>query len=478
MLGMYVHMHWGYRHPYAARTWSIEDWFAFLKGLKSLGYDLVQIWPVIDTMPAIPTESDRAHLEKLRQVIDAAHLLGMTAYVGASANTLGNERAGAYRFEDRPYFAAERLIDPSDDVQVRRLIQRREDLLGPLRNADGFWIIDSDPGGYVGSAAADFVKLFLRHREMLDSLRPGIRLLYWMWTGWTDDMQFGPEWSDHPQDCWRDALDGIQTAVSEPWGIIGCWKGHFGVVDELGLTDRTMYLPYGTVELEPSFPWTNYDPKRIANALMKVPVEERPLGVTGNSQTHCVQLPHLYLFSHFAHGGTSDDIGLAGFADEVLPGHGDVLANAWMSFAGEDVAQMKAALAKLREIPEGSYSRNGKHSGLCFNDTRRLIDDLTMQTEVKIAILELRERLKADEDLEDGLDRLARTLGTWYERHRFSDRYYGPFREFLHPVLNDVVSRAENAERLKAALEDFGTGRPHGVGRRLLDAVTDVAKQT
>ena len=26
IVGMYVHQHWPYHHPYAARTWSLDDW--------------------------------------------------------------------------------------------------------------------------------------------------------------------------------------------------------------------------------------------------------------------------------------------------------------------------------------------------------------------------------------------------------------------------------------------------------------------
>src|SRR2546423_1870960 len=26
MVGMYIHQHWPYNHPYCARTWTVEDW--------------------------------------------------------------------------------------------------------------------------------------------------------------------------------------------------------------------------------------------------------------------------------------------------------------------------------------------------------------------------------------------------------------------------------------------------------------------
>ena len=36
MLGMYVHTHWSYRHPYAARTWTEADWAGYLRALREL----------------------------------------------------------------------------------------------------------------------------------------------------------------------------------------------------------------------------------------------------------------------------------------------------------------------------------------------------------------------------------------------------------------------------------------------------------
>ena len=37
LVGMYVHQHWPYNHPYAARTWAYEDWHGYLDGLHRLG---------------------------------------------------------------------------------------------------------------------------------------------------------------------------------------------------------------------------------------------------------------------------------------------------------------------------------------------------------------------------------------------------------------------------------------------------------
>ena len=91
LIGMYVLMMWAYNYPYAARTWRLKDWSAYLEGLRALGYNLVQIWPFVDAIPVPMTPSDRVFLTTLRQVIDVAHELGMTVYIGSCANTMANE---------------------------------------------------------------------------------------------------------------------------------------------------------------------------------------------------------------------------------------------------------------------------------------------------------------------------------------------------------------------------------------------------
>ncbi len=104
-LGMYVHHHWAYRRPYAARTWSFSDWKAYAGGLAALGYDSVMIWPVLETIPDPPTASDLAHLDKLRHVIDMLHVeYGMEVLITLGANTVGNKHASVYPFEERPFF--------------------------------------------------------------------------------------------------------------------------------------------------------------------------------------------------------------------------------------------------------------------------------------------------------------------------------------------------------------------------------------
>ena len=43
VIGMYIHQHWPYHHPYAARTWTLEDYRGYADGLKKLGFNTLVI---------------------------------------------------------------------------------------------------------------------------------------------------------------------------------------------------------------------------------------------------------------------------------------------------------------------------------------------------------------------------------------------------------------------------------------------------
>ena len=180
LIGMDVHQHWPYHHPYAARTWTLEDWRGYAEGLHRLGYNAILIWPVLETMPEPLTASDRANLRKIAQVIDMLHKqFGMRAYIVLCPNVVAKDQAAAKAsFQKRHFFYCDTRVDPADPAAMERLLERRARLLAPLKNMDGVAIIDSDPGGYPDSGNEQFTNLLMAHRKLLDQLRPGIELCY------------------------------------------------------------------------------------------------------------------------------------------------------------------------------------------------------------------------------------------------------------------------------------------------------------
>ena len=421
LCGMYVHMHWGYNHPYAARTWNLEDYRGYMDGLKRLGFNMLQIWPVIDTMPLPLTRSDREHLENMRQVIDAARReFGFRVVICACANVLGNEKAKDYEFQSRPYFVAERLVNPGDPQDVDKLISARREFVEPLREADGFCIIDSDPGGYAGSSSEEFVQLMVAHRRMLDSLRPGMELVYWMWHGWQREGPREGNWKNHTHETWHDAIRGLVRENPEPWRVYACCRGHSEVLRECGQLHRALYFPYGAIEGEPTIPLTNWnagDDGELARAFGDVPADMYPVGAMGNSQSHCLQLPHLYLFKHLTDGKTAESADLPGFAARLYPAAADKIANGWMALHSQHPESMEQARDELAGLDLGDL-QTGDMAGLLFGDPRRLPEDLICQLNVMAPL----ERATTRKGRERRLAEFGKALSAWQRRTGFNDR--------------------------------------------------------
>jgi hypothetical protein len=481
-LGMYVHMHWSYQHPYAARTWTLDDWRGYLTGLKALGYNLVSIWPITDTMPDPLTPSDQAHLRKIGRVVDMLHdEFGMAAMITAGPNCMGNAVAAQYRFEDRPFFKTELRVNPGDPQALARLIDFRRRLLRDyLPRIDGFVTIDSDPGGYIGSTNTEFANVLWAHVDMLADVNPQATLYYWLWMGWERYNRYwqwaqGQDVSGIPEkDDWSPVIAELVKQPDRRWALMSCNDNHHPLIERFGVGDRTLYNPYGTVEMEPSIPLTNCTPAAVAQALTLPAGQHMRHGTMANAQTHVAQVPQTYLYSHFARGGTLGTVDLRGFADGLLPGHASLLAEAWTALAGDDPErQRRAAAATAAAAGPGTF-RQGPYSGMLFGEPQRFLEDLGMMLSFR-ADMQTFARVAGDRSAwRPALAQLHASWSAWQRRTGFDDFFMGPPDDILYKPLK-ALDRPELAPIL-ADLHDWKklTGR-HGILRRLLDAIGQAA---
>lgn len=482
-IGMYVHMHWGYNHPYCARTWTIDDWRGYATGLAALGYNLVMIWPMLEIIPDPPTQSDITHLEKMRQVIDMLKSeFGMTVLIVMGANVVGNERAADFAFESRPYFKCDLRLNPGDEKDVERLMRFRSSLYNYLGKADGCVIIDSDPGGYIGSTNDEFSNLLWRHLDMVREYNPSAQLYYWMWMGWEayntmwKEVQEGlPARFDTRVSDFEPVLGNLMECPDEPWRLLRCRPIHWEIVEQLGLQDRAIFFPYALVEAEPTFPRTNCDPAAISKGIESYLPDKTPLGSMANSQTHAVQQPGAYLFAHFAKGGTLDDVDLAGFADGLVPGSGSLIAEAWNALNSTDSSGMRDIAHRVRERTKSAH-RTGPYSGLLLQSPERFLEDLAMQLEWHADMREFASAVEQGADWHKPLKSLIGSWEKWFARTGFTETHCAPDTIFIHealrglhdpgidPVLDDLENWREPAKR-------------HGLVIRLLDAMRRLNKE-
>lgn len=436
MVGMYVHQHWPYNHPYAARTWTLDDWRGYADGLTKLGYNMILVWPMLEIIPDPPTPSDIVGLQKMSQVIDMLHdEFGMRVWLALCPNVIPDDAAAASApMGKRHFFYCDRRVNPGDPAAVANMLARREKVMGPLRNADGVSIIDSDPGGYPGSSNQEFVDLLTAHRRLFDKLRPGIEIVYWMHAGWlgynrfysTGALTFSTD--EENTDC----LTRLMEANPEPWGM----ANGLPLAEKLGIADRVIGYNYGRIEGEPSFPLTNFggDSAREGGSA------PGPRGVMGNAQTHCVQLPNTFAFARGAHGLPVTEADYVAFADELIPGLGAQIVMAWKTLPGTDPDAMRQAAEGLEAVPNASL-QVGRLQGLLLGSPRRFLSDLAHMLRMRAAYVSLQA---ADGTPSKKLVRdFAETASAWQARHGYENSWWWPD---LDPTLRRLGSPDIDAE--------------------------------
>jgi hypothetical protein len=452
VLGMYIHEGWPYKHPYAARTWTVEDWRGYADGLKKIGYNTLAIWPVLETMPNPLTPSDRASIEKTAKVIDLLHdEFGMGTLLTIAPNVVvKNQVAANYRFESRYLYGSSSYLNPADPVAMGRMIKWREELLRPLAKMDGLVIIDSDPGGYPGSTNDQFVNLLMEHRKMLNRLRPGIELCYWMHVGWqaycryyaTGNFAWGT-----PAEA-EDILTKLKKADPSPWRITIHTMDpppngtDLQLAQRMGLVASSLAFNYGAIEGEPSFPMTNFG----GNAAFKAGAARAPGGVVGNAQTHCVQLPNTFAFARGAKGQPVSEDDYVQFANELLTGQGQLVVQTWKALVGSDTKLMCAMADKLHALRIQDLVP-GRLKGLLFGSPQRFISDLIYELRMQAAYLDLVAASKDKVDKEKFRAFLAATEA-WQGIHGYQTVWLWPgmaevLKKLKSPVIDKLLAEAD-----------------------------------
>jgi hypothetical protein len=182
----------------------------------------------------------------------------------------------------------------------------------------------------------------------------------------------------------------------------------------------------------------------------------------GNAQTHCLQLPNLYLFAHFGKGGSKQNVELAEFGDNLLPGLGVTLAEAWQAIAGDD-PQTQQALAETLRGHIGRPHRLGPSSGLLFGDADRFLGDVADNLMVRAVLIELESTLAQGDNPGTTLRRFLKCFRDYQERIGFVDTYAGT----LYRLLNEPLAQLGDA-RIDRVLQQFNDWRNPSVRHQTL----------
>ena len=346
--------------------------------------------------------------------------LQMRAYIVLCPNIMANDRAKDAPFESRHFFWSDVRVNPGDPAAMAKMMAWREKLVRPLAKADGFMIIDSDPGGYAGSNNHEFAELLLAHRKLFDRLRPGIELNYWVLFGWpaysrfyeTGDRKFGTE---HEFD---EIFTLLKERNPEPWGL--AMHATHGEA-QLGLAPRVLNFRYARIEAEPSFPLTNFN----NTGAYEAGKETGPRGVMGNAQTHCVQLPNTFAFARGATGQPLTESDYEQFADDLIPGQGKLIVQAWKILQQTDVEAMERTASELEKIAAGR-PEGGSLKGLLLGSPERFLIDLVFQLRMCAAAERLYVATDTGTGVPDALGKFAAAAERWQQRHGYQNRWNWP----------------------------------------------------
>ncbi|HOJ53442.1 MAG TPA: exo-alpha-sialidase [Phycisphaerae bacterium] len=461
--GMYAHLHWAYNRPYALRSWTLEDWQRYIDLLACLGFNTIQIWPMMELLPHPLSPEDQAYLKRYAEIVDYAHQQrGMKVILGSCPNNITEDARGV-PIEKREYFDFEKRLDPGDRAALARILEYRSDLYKTVPHADGYWVIDSDPGGWKGSPSREFVEILKGHRELIDRYgrRPTEQpLIYWMWYGWG---------TGSVEKNWRDTIGQINTELHGPWQLLVCLPGHLEACKELALLDKAVYFPYNLLETEPAGPLTELRFIGIAEAA-QIAASHGITAIQGNTQTPLAQLPNIAALAGAAWGvnpATEADEVLDRLARGLLSREPETLKKAWLALSEDRPEPCFNLAVRLRELA-GDPSAKGPLAVLIGDWQPRILEDLAAMLEIRAHAVRFARQVEAnagDAELVTALTDYFMSAASYLER----TGYRGD-RIVTHESYRGVVTAA--LKRLNGQLGD------EAVQARILGPALAAAKKT
>ena len=396
---------WPFNYPYSFRRWKEEDWNRFVDILAYDGANLFYLWPFIEIMPVPLSEEDEAYLQECRRVIGyAQERHGMEVWIMQCTNRVAKDDCGVIDPKARPYWRpSQEDLDPANPEHLGRIVASREAMYRILDNADGVCNIDSDPGYLAGSPLKDYLSVLQACRAELDEHNlhgKEAKLVNWMWCGWglRHERYFDP---DHQ----KATIDLLRQGLSEPWWLVNGRFEFLPVCRQAGVLNKTVLLPYGVIEGEPSYPSTNVGIDGIRTAFEKMAACPELAGVMGNVQTPLLQLPHVHYFLSSAwdidYSRQSEEQVLLDVAGCLYPEHAECVAGAYLALKGTDPDAIWAQADRLDSlVQQDSLGRSGVIGRKLFPDHRIVAQLLVLQLRLRAAQERLGQMLPRAADQE------------------------------------------------------------------------------
>jgi len=433
-----IHLNgWPLSYPYAFRAWHEKDWKQFIDIVWYQGANLFFLWPFMEIMPVPLSPEDEAYLQEVQRVVDYAQKQrGMEVWIMHSANRIGTSDCGDRDPRPRAYWVkqCQEDMNPADPQQFEKIMKSLEVLYRTVNNADGFAMIDSDPGGWPQSPLSDQIKIFKGARALLDrynAKRAEAKLIDWMWIGWgrhrfftsSDTVGAQYDWTDKNPDAgdvafMEETIRAFRRDLAEPWWLIAGMSPYLRSSQKEQALGETVFLPYGAIEGEPSFPSTNVPLDPVRKTLEVLSDYPGTRGLMGNNQTPLLQLPRTYYFLSTAWDYASRErnqrdvlLELSGY---LYPEHKELIVDCYLALGETDPQKIKSALERLEGlVKQGHLGPPGVIGRRLFPDQLQVAKDLILQLRICAARQQLLQALFSKTDrgeceklIEDYLDAL------------------------------------------------------------------------
>ena len=384
-----IHLNgWAFNYPYTFRCWPEADWRRYIDLQTLQGINLLYIWPFMEIMPVPLSPEDESYLEEVRRVIEYAQVQhGMEVWIMQAVNRVAKDDCGVKDPRHRPYWRPSQPdLNPGDPAQFKKIAESHEALYSILTNADGFCFIDCDPGGWPESPPSDLLKVLLNARKCLDRYSekgPATKLIHWLWGSWGH--MFAA--TDKRERVMRDTLRLLKAELPEPWELICGIADYLPWCRDEGVIDRTVFLPYETIEGEPSYPGTNLDMGRIRSALQVAASYPELKGVMANVQTPLLQFPKLYYWNMAAwdpsYLGRTDKEVLLDLAELIYPSYAELLAKGYRGFERQPSNEISETVQKIEAAISGERFSVGSFGRKLFPDRLFVARSLLLQLRLR-----------------------------------------------------------------------------------------------
>jgi hypothetical protein len=181
---------------------------------------------------------------------------------------------------------------------------------------------------------------------------------------------------------------------------------YLGPVQKESVLNKTVYLPYGTIESEPAFPATNLGLEPVRKVIDKAAEFPGLRGVMGNNQLMLLQFPRTYYFlaslwDYEFRKRTQEEM-LLELAGQLYPAHQELVAESFLALRGTDSEQVSSTLMKLDKLfNQGTTGPPGAVGRFLFPDKLAVLRNLRFQLSIRAARQALLKALQAKPDVNE-----------------------------------------------------------------------------